>query len=83
MCGASIEDIIQRIFFEIVTIVFVSFCLFIFTRYVTNEGDFSKAFKTKDLLYFGITTILITLGISIIPIMKVQKLDLNSVLKED
>lgn len=83
MCGATISDLVQRIFLQIFTLMSISFGFMIFVSYSFNKNSVIPYLNSTYILQTALISIVLVLLLIIIPVIKLLSIDLTNIIKED
>ena len=83
MCGATMGDLCQRIFFQILILMSLSFGFMLGINGILNKGTMNQVLDAKILLITGIICIFMVGLLSVIPLIKLNKMKINEIIKED
>jgi len=83
MCGATMGDLCQRVFFQILILMSLSFAFMISVNGILNKGSIKPSVDTKILILTGITCIILVIVLAVIPLIKLSEMKINEIIKED
>lgn len=83
MCGASNKDLVLRIVFQNIIIFTISYILMIILNRIINEGTNFIWYDSRMSIITIILCIILIIINSLIPIIKINRVNLNKIIKED
>lgn len=81
LCGATIEDIFQRIFMEICILIVSSNILMYIVSYILNKNK--MFYSHKSIIVTTAISIVLIIMLSVIPLIKINRIKLSTLIRED
>ena len=81
LCGATIQDIFERIFIEVAILITSSYALMFIVNYLLNRNEI--VYTPKSIIITTVIAILLIFLLSIIPIISICKIKFNTLMRED
>lgn len=83
MFGATISDLIQRVFFQILILMSIAFAFMICVNCILNKNSMNPSLDIETLIKTSVICIILVVILSIIPSIKINNMKVNDIIKED